>query len=371
VRENLAALKNAQTCDQDNERSLLLACARTSLDTTCSERIRALVRQSLNWERLGHTAVDHGIFPLLYRALSRDVPDAIPRATLNIWQEIFSRNVAHNLYLVHALGDIMSLLEGQGIRAIPYKGPPLAITVYGDLTLRWAGDLDLLVHPRDYERIKSVLFSEGYQTKHFHWYESEFLHPTRVGSLDIHRGAVPRRYRFLLRFDELWERRMTMDAPSHQISFSTFCFEDLLIILSLELIKDIARPPWLRLVKITDIAELMSRIGITDWSSFIDRLRYVGLHRVVYFALLAAYRMYGTPLPADILPKLKREPRLSHLVDEAILLLFLEDRCRQDTYFHEFKTILSMHGSWRNKAVVSAYFISAKARSYASRFRKR
>jgi hypothetical protein len=122
VRENLAALKNAQTCDQDNERSLLLACARTSLDTTCSERIRALVRQSLNWERLGHTAVDHGIFPLLYRALSRDVPDAIPRATLNIWQEIFSRNVAHNLYLVHALGDIMSLLEGARDPRNPLQG---------------------------------------------------------------------------------------------------------------------------------------------------------------------------------------------------------------------------------------------------------
>src|SRR6202008_3729106 len=99
--------------------------------------------------------------------------------------------------------------------------------------------------------------------------------------------------------DDLWDRCTKLIIPS-EVRVSTFCLEDLLIVLSLELIKDAARPPWLRLIKITDIAEILRKFDITNWHSLINRMRYVGLHRSVYFALIAADRLYGISFPPEI-----------------------------------------------------------------------
>ncbi len=58
---------------------------------------------------------------------------------------------------------ILSLLENNGIAAIPYKGPALAASVYGDLALRQFADLDIMVRNEDVLRARDVMASLGYQ----------------------------------------------------------------------------------------------------------------------------------------------------------------------------------------------------------------
>src|SRR5215469_16237214 len=165
----LAKEKSTTASDESagngSEFALLLACARTEFDTAKTECIRALVSQPLNWDWLTIEAVKQGVFPLLYHALNSISPDTITLAGRNVWQRIYHVNVVQNIRLVHTLAELIGLLEESGIRAIPYKGPLLASTVYGNLAFRRAGDLDLYVHRRDFLRSKELLLSLGYSSK--------------------------------------------------------------------------------------------------------------------------------------------------------------------------------------------------------------
>src|SRR5690349_6303404 len=57
------------------EMELILCCARTRLDESRTERIRAMASQGLDWEALLRTARLHGMTALLYRHLNAVVPE--------------------------------------------------------------------------------------------------------------------------------------------------------------------------------------------------------------------------------------------------------------------------------------------------------
>ena len=67
------------------------------------------------------------------------------------------------LRLASELVAIVRELERSGVEALPVKGPSLAVLVYGDLSLRAYEDLDLLVHPQDFDRAASALTALGYR----------------------------------------------------------------------------------------------------------------------------------------------------------------------------------------------------------------
>ena len=60
---------------------------------------------------------------------------------------LFLLNVGSSFGLAKKLLEILALLDREGVRAIPFKGPTLAVKAYGDLTLRPFSDLDIFVPP--------------------------------------------------------------------------------------------------------------------------------------------------------------------------------------------------------------------------------
>jgi hypothetical protein len=351
-----------QESDHRREISLLLACARTRLDGSVAERIKALVREPVNWEWISRTAVDHGVFPLLYDALQRNAPDAIPSSTVTAWRSMFFRNAARNLYLVQALAELVGLLQKHGIRAIAYKGPALATTLYRNSALRWAGDLDLLVHPSDFSSTKILLAAYGYKTNSpSQWHESELVHQSRQISLDLHRSVVPRRYRFSLSFDDIWDRRRSLSL-TRSVSVITLSLKDLLVILSLELIKEFAQPSMLRLIRITDVFALLQEYEIDNCNFSSYTFTSLELRLIACFALLAAARMYGVELSEEERSALHEE-RLSKLVEDVLGILFTDNARRPGSYIHQMRTILAMHHDPTTKLLVTAYFVLAKVKS--------
>ena len=57
----------------------------------------------------------------------------------------FARNAQRSLRLTQRTAKILACLARRGIEAIPYKGPALAQTVYGDVAMRQFSDLDILI----------------------------------------------------------------------------------------------------------------------------------------------------------------------------------------------------------------------------------
>ncbi len=52
---------------------------------------------------------------------------------------------------------VSELFEQSSLPMLVFKGPTLAIDAYGDLSLRECGDLDMLIRPDDFPRVKEML----------------------------------------------------------------------------------------------------------------------------------------------------------------------------------------------------------------------
>ena len=141
------------------EIDLLLNCARTRPDSETDERILGLVQNGVDWTFLFYSAFRHGVLPLLHQTLNKVCPRAVPDGTKEQLRKFSLENGRRNLYLAAELLKVLDILEGHGIFAVPFKGPVLAESVYGDLSLRGFVDLDILVHKRDAINARNCLLS--------------------------------------------------------------------------------------------------------------------------------------------------------------------------------------------------------------------
>ena len=130
-------------------------CARTRRDPEVAARITTLLEGEVDWDYLLRTAGRHGMIPLPCWHLDHACPEAVPEVYMTELRGHFRSNNLGNLLLSGELLKLYGLFEQNGISAIPNKGPTLAASVYGNLSLRQAGDLDILVGRRDVLRARS------------------------------------------------------------------------------------------------------------------------------------------------------------------------------------------------------------------------
>ncbi len=106
----------------------------------------------------------HRLTPLLYWQLNNLCPDSIPPKIMERLKTFFHENARKNLLFMGELLKILDLFESNGITAIPYKGPILAIQTYGNLTFREFDDFDLFINQKDGLIAKKILQTEGYHS---------------------------------------------------------------------------------------------------------------------------------------------------------------------------------------------------------------
>src|SRR5436853_336500 len=112
------------------EHEALLLCARRQLDDEQSNRLRILARQKLDWEYLYKLARRHSLVPLFYYQIDRVAGEDVPAPVLQRLKKDYQENSARNSILTNEMVSIIRELEVNGIEAIPYKGPALAIAAY-------------------------------------------------------------------------------------------------------------------------------------------------------------------------------------------------------------------------------------------------
>lgn len=153
--------------------SSTLAAEWSFLQAACSEiprsekldRLRLLLREPLRWNLLLDLADRHGAQPLLCQALTgieAADADAVPPAELSTLRRRNQINLHKALFLSRELIRIVECLAALGIEVMPYKGVALAELAYGDIALRHAGDIDLLIRSRDFARTRDAVRELGY-----------------------------------------------------------------------------------------------------------------------------------------------------------------------------------------------------------------
>jgi hypothetical protein len=342
------------------ESFLVLALAQTSPDATHIKAIENLLRRISNWRYVYRFARKQGVLSLLVNNLDRTFPGTVPKSVFTDVQKYTTRN----LYLLIRLREITSLFATHGLRAIPYKGPTLSAIVYKNQSLRISSDLDFLVHPKDYKETKSLLLSHGYQLQMDCGYKHHFWHPRKQIDLDVHRNLAPRWSGFELNFDHAWKECIEHAIPLGG-SLRTFCFEHLLIVLCIDLMKDIATHYKPRLIKVADIAELTTHTTSLDWDRIIHEINNLGLRRVVCFGLLLAVRLYSITLPPNVRQEIQLLPLVRPLSDLAIKMILDDNDFQPDVTprtLHELKTYLTLHDSVKNKIKLQCYYLVSLAR---------
>lgn len=278
------------------EHRVLLACARSVLSP--GTPLDPGVLGGVDAARLAALAARHGMLPLLARFLgSSGVAGA---ALFGALRSPLLEGARTSMALTAELVALVRALEAQGIRALAYKGPALALQAYGDPALRRFGDLDLVVEPAALDRTAATLQALGFTG-------DAFATPSRRAAvlrdghhLALARGAVvvELHWRFGKRIfgyaEDLagaWERRDALSIAG--ASVPVLGVGDHLLALSIHASKD----AWPALEGILSIAVLARALPAGEWDAVAARARAWRCARALQVSLLLAEALFAVPAP--------------------------------------------------------------------------
>lgn len=269
--------------------------------------------QNFNWEYLLDASRQHGVYPLLYHAVTATDHELVPTNVLNQLRDHFRLLVVRNQLLARELTRLLRLLKVQSIQAIPFKGPTLAVLAYGALSLRPFADLDLLVCHRDLEGAKQILEAEGYRPyyrayvgpitrlseaqrrSYLHNYHEYELRRDDGTQIDLHWHTAPRRFPFRLDPQRLRSTLQTVSLEGENVS--TFTTENLLLFLCMHGAKE----QWRKLAWIVDLDRLLRAQTGIDWDAVCREARISHGQHALRFGLGLTHDLLGTAVPRVVL----------------------------------------------------------------------
>lgn len=306
---------------------LLLACARTKIDNDLAEQIRETARKPLDWERLIYLARGHGLLPLLQKNLDLAGADEVPSAYREQLLAEARRVAARNLLLTNELLELLDAFSDNGIVVMPYKGPAVAVQVYGDLRLRGFVDLDILICRDDLAEVRKVISARGYNpvveltaAKQRAIFRSEcdevFTRDNGEMLLEVHWAVTPPFFSFPLDSEGLFKRSVQIDLLRRKVLAPSP--EDLLLILCVNGTKDI----WGRLETICCLAELLRRNPDLSWTRVLEESRRLGAERMLLLGLYLARALFEVPLPDTLAKRIEESSKLHRIAQQVYSRMF-------------------------------------------------
>ncbi|MBW4616711.1 MAG: nucleotidyltransferase family protein [Desmonostoc vinosum HA7617-LM4] len=290
------------------EIELLLCCTRTYIDPETAERITTLIQQDIDWKYFMQIAVSHGTTPLLYQNFKTYWEENIPPIVLTQLQSHYYNNASRNLLLSHELLNLLKLFEAYKIPAIPFKGPVLATSIYGNLAMRQFSDLDILIKPEDAVKAKELLIAHQYQLEaDYYGWQQTFVHSQNPDIIvDIHNELTPLSYfPFKLPdFETLWQRSRSLTLNGESII--EFSCDDLLIILAVQVARGVNESR-ASLTQICDLAELLRIQQTLDWKKLLQKVKSLELERPFFISLLIVNTILNIPLPDQVKQAIQKQ----------------------------------------------------------------
>ena len=307
----------------EHEAELLLLCCRPAIDDATAAQIEQLQREDLDWESIIDEAREQGVVSLVYAALNARGPASVAQESRAELHRLHLANAARNLSLLTELRRLLSLLADEGIRAIPVKGPSLAVAAYGRLEARKAGDLDIFIPSSRSDEARALLLSLGYvpdispsEAAMPGIHHLSLIHPESKFNVELHWSLNPEHFRIPQDFEDLWRRTGIGSGQLHGIV--QLAPEDLLIYLCAHG----GRHAWQHLLWVADIAHLVHAHDQLDWKVVFQRAQELRAVRLVNLGLALAQRQLELPLPQDIAILVSRDRVAHRLARRAAAAMF-------------------------------------------------
>ena len=214
----------------EEELILLLSVLTPSEENT--EKVRKILENTVDFEKLISIAADNGVASLVYKNLSnhKNVPDPYRDRLRKYYLQTAKSNILNDNETLR----LIRLLKEVHIATIPLKGAIASEVVFGNVGLYPSSDIDILVKPSDLEEVKKILTANGYEYQeqnerdllaaHYHLIFSNERH-----HVEVHWNLVKRYIKITPDF--WWEDvseieyqgvKVTMLSPERYILYTIF-----------------------------------------------------------------------------------------------------------------------------------------------------
>jgi hypothetical protein len=265
----------------------------------------------MDWDTLLRMAKEHGTLPLLNRFFGRCGIDEVPKPFLDQLRQGGHDHARRNLMLLQCLLKLIAMMRRAGVRVLPYKGPVLALTAYGDASMRQCSDLDLIAPEADLPAAQAVLEAAGFRKVHapeiaadpshasVHEYHLTYENVDHSIVIELHWEVVGQLFSVQLDPVDLWHRSQARQLAGMKIN--VLSAEDELLVLCIHGTKHY----WTRLTWICDIAQCLKGNPTIDWKLLIDRAAKQDARGMLIIAILLAHEVLGVAVPPSILAEAK------------------------------------------------------------------
>jgi len=187
----------------DLELGLLFACARWPQRDADRLLVRELTARQPEWSRFLQLVKHHRIVPVVSRNLHQALADTAAADAQQAIAELRQQAAANAMTTLRLLSELKRVLVGlnaAGVHARVLKGLPLAQALFGDISLRSPGDLDLLIDPQHMvaadRAIKALGYTGLFEPERFspkqlayyraHWKDVTYINRREGNELDLH-----------------------------------------------------------------------------------------------------------------------------------------------------------------------------------------
>jgi Uncharacterised nucleotidyltransferase len=311
------------------EKQLLVYCARTNVQASIAEKIRQLLNSPVDWDFLLGEAANHAVTPLLCRQLVTVAADLLDRARLQQLEETARGFALRNLVLSAELVKIMNAFQSEGLKAIPYKGPVLALQVYGDVALREFEDLDIILRQQDVTKANEIMTGLGYSPKIpgivsanarlLAPGEYDYRDASRRMMVELHTERTLRHFPVPADIDDLLTRLVAVPVGGHDLE--TFSSEDTFLLLSIHGSKHF----WEQLSWIADLAAFVQAYPHLDWDQVFRRAQSMRARRMVAVSLALALRLFN--LSHEVMNRVRRDAEANSIARRIEYRLLAHSPC--------------------------------------------
>ena len=283
-----------------------------------------------DWAAVAEEAHAQGLTPLLIRWLARSGNlSLLPAETADLLDGRLHAVAARNMMLADELGGMLRALEGADIPCVPLRGLALAEDLFGDITSRPMGDIDVLVRRPDLGGVAEVLSGLGFRqmdrrpgfaTRYY--YTLKFF-KDRHGWVIVEPHWTIAYPPFADRIDmeAVWQRCESGEILG--IACRRLTAGDLLLHLCLHMAHEGVGAPLLHLFEIHRL--IRQNDGDLDWYAAVSLAEESGQGFLLRGALEEVVGLFGSPVPEEVIGRLPDQPPVSFEGRLVRLLAGVED----------------------------------------------
>ena len=311
------------------EEELLIRCLQPEFTEQAGARIVTLLGTNIDWEYLVKKGISHRVAPWFWHQISRFNDASIPAEIAERLKAYSLQSVIRSFSYTQELLRISEAFKKSGVSFIPFKGPVLALLIYGDVALRDYDDLDVLVHKSDVTTATNVLDELGYKLSHDETdqtdrYLEEVKHhfqfaDTSAHVVELHWSLGQSQYAFSESTDTFWEGLTMKPFFGGMLNYPRA--ENLLLFLCAHGHKHF----WSRLSWLCDVAQMCRLCADElDWAYLFQQAHLVRTYRATLLGLFLANDMLDAPVPAEVLAAVRDDENLQSVAAEIQKQLFSE-----------------------------------------------